>query len=150
APLAIELVSSRLAGRSADIVLEELDDRFRNLRRDTPGGPLRQQTLLVTLEWSYALLTRNEATVLRAISHFAGSFDTDSALRVVAHHGLAPIDAFDAIAGLRAKSMLSIDQTSGELRYRLLDSTRAFAASLLDSHGELAPVSASHARLQLD
>ena len=150
APLAIELVSSRLAGRSADIVLDELDDRLRTLRRDTPGGPLRQQTLLLTLEWSYALLTRNEAAVLRAISVFAGSFGTDSVVRIVAHHGLAPADTFDAIAGLHAKSMLSVDQTFGELQYRLLDTPRAFASSLLDSHGEVAAVSASHARLQLD
>jgi len=46
--------------------------------------------------------------------------------------------------------MLSVDQTSGELRYRLLDSTRAYAGGLLDSHGELNAVSASHARLQLE
>ncbi len=150
APLAIELVSSRLPGRSADIVLRELDDRFRTLRRDSPGGPLRHQTLLVTLEWSYALLTRDEAAVLRAISIFAGSFDMDSVVRVVAHHHFAPIETFDAIAGLSAKSMLSVDQASGELRYRLLDSTRAFAGDLLDSHGELAAVSADHARLQLE
>ncbi|MBV9887762.1 MAG: winged helix-turn-helix domain-containing protein [Acidobacteria bacterium] len=150
APLAIELVSSRLAVRSADAVLEELDDRFDNLRREAPGGPLRQQTLLVTLEWSYALLTKNEATVLRAVSHFAGAFDTEGVLRVVAHHRMAPIDTFDAIAGLRAKSMLSVDQTTGDLRYRMLDSTRAFASRLLEVHGELAAVSASHARLQLD
>jgi predicted ATPase/DNA-binding winged helix-turn-helix (wHTH) protein len=150
APLAIELVSSRLAGRSANTVLAELDDRFRTLRRDSPGGPLRHQTLLVTLEWSYALLTRDEATVLRAISIFAGSFDTDSVVRVVAQHRLAPSDTFDAIAGLRAKSMLSVDQTSGELRYRLLDSTRAFAGTLLEAQGEWAAVSASHARLQLE
>ena len=150
APLAIELVSSRLSGRSADVVLHELDDRFRTLRRDSPGGPLRHQTLLVTLEWSYALLTGDEAVVLRAISIFAGSFDTDSVVRVVAHRHLAPIDALDAIAGLRAKSMLSVDHSSGDLRYRLLDSTRAFAGNLLDAHGELSAVAASHARLLLE
>lgn len=150
APLAIELVSSRLAGRSAGTVLRELDDRFRALRRDSPGGPLRQQTLLVTLEWSYALLTSDEAAVLRAISIFAGSFDTDAAVRIVAHLALAPSATFDAVAGLRAKSMLSVDQTFGELRYRLLDSTRAFAGDLLDGQGELNAVSASHARLQLE
>jgi predicted ATPase/DNA-binding winged helix-turn-helix (wHTH) protein len=150
APLAIELVSSRLSGRSADAVRRELDDRFRTLRRDSPGGPLRHQTLLVTLEWSYALLTEDEAVVLRAMSIFAGSFDTDSVVRVVAHHPLAPSDALDAIAGLRSKSMLSVDQNSGELRYRLLDSTRAFASNLLETQGELSAVSASHARLLLE
>jgi predicted ATPase/DNA-binding winged helix-turn-helix (wHTH) protein len=150
APLAIELVSSRLLGRSADTVRSELDDRFRTLRRDSPGGPLRHQTLLVTLEWSYALLTGDEAVVLRAMSIFAGSFDTDSVVHVVAHHPLSPSDALDAIAGLRAKSMLSVDQSSGELRYRLLDSTRAFASHLLDTRGELSAVSARHARRLLE
>src|SRR5262245_41169387 len=150
APLALELVSSRLARRNAEIALKELDERFRTLRRESPSDPLRHQTLLVTLEWSYALLTRDEAAVLRAISIFAGSFDVDSVLRVVAHLGLASSDTFDAIAGLRAKSMLSVDQTSGELRYRFSDCTRAFAGGLLDSHGELNAVSASHAHLQLE
>jgi predicted ATPase/DNA-binding winged helix-turn-helix (wHTH) protein len=150
APLAIELVSSRLLGRSADAVRCELDDRFRTVRRDSPGGPLRHQTLLVTLEWSYALLTRDEAVVLRAMSIFAGSFDTDSVVHVLAHRDLAPIDVLDAIAGLRAKSMLSVAQSSGELRYRLLDSTRAFASGLLATQGELAAISASHARLLLE
>ena len=149
APLAIELVSSRLAGRSADLVLKELDDRFRTLRSNRPGAPLRQQTLLITLEWSYALLGRAEAATLRAVSIFAGSFDIDAAARVVEHHGLTPSDAADAIAGLRSKSMLSLDHAGGDLRYRLLDSTRAFASDLLDNLGEVDAVSANHAKLQL-
>jgi tetratricopeptide (TPR) repeat protein len=111
---------------------------------------LRHQTLLVTLEWSYALLTGDEAVVLRAMSIFAGSFDTDSVVHVMTHRHLTPIDVLDAIAGLRAKSMLSVDQSSGELRYRLLDSTRAFASHLLDTQGELVAVAASHARLLLE
>src|SRR5262249_54336293 len=95
-------------------------------------------------------LTRDEAAVLRAISIFAGSFDIDSVIRIVAHLDLTSSDTFDAIAGLRAKSMLSVDETNGEPRHRLLDSTRAFAGDLLKSHGELDAVSASHARLQLE
>ena len=150
-PLAIELVSSRLAIRSADGVLAELDDRFRTLRRQNPGSPLRQQTLLVTLEWSYALLTRDEATVLRAVSIFAGAFDASWADVVVGRPRFASIDTRFIIDGLRAKSMLSVvARASGGPRYRLLDTTRAFAGSLLDSHGELAAVSADHARLQLE
>jgi predicted ATPase/DNA-binding winged helix-turn-helix (wHTH) protein len=149
APLAIELVSTRLANRSADVVLRDLDDRFRTLRRDMPGAPLRQQTLRATLEWSYALLTRTEAAVVRSLSIFAGSFDTDSVAGVVAHRGITPAEALDALAGLRAKSMASMSQSDATPRYRLLDSTRAFAAELLESLGEADAAAASHARLQL-
>ncbi len=47
--------------------------------------------------------------------------------------------------------MLSVvARTSGGPRYRLLDTTRAFAGSLLDSLGELDAVSADQARLQLE
>jgi predicted ATPase/DNA-binding winged helix-turn-helix (wHTH) protein len=150
APLAIELASSRLKGRSADFVLGELDDRFRRLRRDGPGGPLRQQTLLLTLEWSYALLTRTEADALRAISIFSGTFVTDSVIYVCAALKLVPATAVEAISGLLGKSMLSIDQGTGEPRYRLLDSMCAFARDLLVAHDELDRVSARHAHLQLE
>ena len=150
APLAIELASSRLKGRSADLVLGELEDRFRRLRRDGPGGPLRQQTLLLTLEWSYALLTRSEADALRAISVFSGTFVTDSVIYVGAALELVPATVVEAISGLLGKSMLSIDQGAGEPRYRLLDSTRAFARDLLVAHDELDRVSARHAHLQLE
>jgi predicted ATPase len=150
APLAIELASSRLKGRSADLVLGELDDRFRRLRRDDPGGPLRQQTLLLTLEWSYALLTRSEADALRAVSIFSGTFVTDSEIYVGAALELVPATVVEAISGLLGNSMLSIDQGEGEPRYRLLDSTRAFARDLLVAHDELDRVSAGHAHLQLE
>ncbi len=150
APLAIELASSKLKGRSADLVLDELDDRFRRLRRDGPGGPLRQQTLLLTLEWSYALLTRSEADALRAISIFSGTFVTDSAIYLGAALEVVPATVVEAISGLLGKSMLSIDQGAGEPRYRLLNSTRAFARDLLVAHDELDRVSARHAHLQLE
>ncbi|MBV9701717.1 MAG: winged helix-turn-helix domain-containing protein [Methylobacteriaceae bacterium] len=150
APLAIELASSRLKARSADFVLGELNDRFRRLRRDDPGGPLRQQTLLMTLEWSYALLTRSEAEVLRAVSIFSAAFITDSAIYVGAALDLSPPVVVEAISGLLSKAMLSIDREAGEPRYRLLDSTRAFAGDLLVAHGELDRVSSRHARRQLE
>ena len=46
--------------------------------------------------------------------------------------------------------MLSIEQGTGGPRYRLLDSTRAFARDLLVAHDELGAVSARHAHLQLE
>ncbi|MGO8049566.1 ATP-binding protein [Rhizobium leguminosarum] len=148
-PLAIELISSRLTGLSAPEVLGELGEQFNTLVDRDQEGPPRQQTLLATMQWSYELLTKSEAAVLRAISIFMGTFDLDAVVSVVAHHCLDPTDVFDAVAGLRAKSMLSVEQIAGEMRYRLLDSTRAFAGNLLETSGEMPAVSGAHARLML-
>jgi len=150
APLALELASTRLSGRSAVSVLDGLEDRFRVLRQVHAEGPLRQHSLLATLEWSYALLKPAEATVLRSVSIFAGSFDIESAFAVVCNHGLSLAETFDALSGLRTKSMLGLDQTSGAMAYRLLETTRAFAQELLDSSGESMAAAQSHARLQLN
>ncbi|NEK20335.1 winged helix-turn-helix domain-containing protein [Rhizobium leguminosarum] len=149
-PLALELIASRLLFEPATDVLRELDDRFARLIGRGHEGPPRQWTLLATLEWSYALLTESEAAVLRASSIFAGPFEAGALLRVVGHHDLDPADVFDALAGLRSKSMLSIEHSSNEIRYRLLDSTRAFAANLLEVSGELEDASAAYARYVLD
>jgi predicted ATPase/DNA-binding winged helix-turn-helix (wHTH) protein len=150
APLAIELVACRFAGRTAAAVLKELDHRFSALTLSGSEAAPRQQTLLATLRWSYSLLTASEAALLRAVSIFAGAFDIDSAVALVAPLSLDLADVFDSISGLRAKSMLSVDQSFGKLRYRLLDTTRTFAGDLLATKGELPPIAAMHARLLLD
>ncbi len=98
------------------------------------------------MRWSYALLTVQEAAVLRALSIFAGSFSADAAVHVAASAAASPIEIVDAIAGLRSKSMLAIDHHGNELRYRLLDGTRTFAGELLDAQVETAAISSAHAR----
>lgn len=148
APLAIELISLRFEGRTATMVLSELEDRFRTTRQASPGGPLRQQTLRLTLEWSYALLTRQEAKTLRALSIFAGAFTLESVVQLMADSGLSSPEVADVIASLQAKSMISPDRSYGGMRHKLLDCTRAFAGELLLDHDESQQVSASHARLQ--
>ena len=149
-PLAIELVSARLAERGANALLAELDERFLTFSRDTSSAPERQRTLLLTLRWSYATLTDREASVLRAVSAFAGPFDTAGAVKVTSASGFRPDEIFDAIGGLRSKSMLSVDQEALEPRYHLLDSTRAFSRDLLERSGEISSVASRHAQLQLD
>jgi predicted ATPase/DNA-binding winged helix-turn-helix (wHTH) protein len=149
-PLALELVAGRLVDRPADEVLRELDAHFATLRRSSRDGPLRQRTLLLTLEWSYALLTGGEAAMLRALSIFSGVFDVAAATRIATSIALSSAQVVDAIAGLRAKSMLSVHSAAGEACYRLLDTTRAFAEGLLRSSGELDRVARAHGKLQLE
>ncbi|MBB3916247.1 winged helix-turn-helix domain-containing protein [Rhizobium fabae] len=149
-PLAIELIAPRLLVEAAADVLRELDNRFAGFTGRELETPLRQRTLLATLEWSYAMLTESEAAVLRAASIFAQPFEPGALLRVISHHHFDPALVFDALAGLRSKSMLSIEHASDEMRFRLLDSTRAFAANLLEISGEVEQVSAAYARYVLE
>ncbi|MEJ0008272.1 MAG: NB-ARC domain-containing protein [Steroidobacteraceae bacterium] len=149
-PLAIELVASAFSAKSPALILSAISHRFGSLRLSGQADAPRQQTLLATLQWSYSLLSENEATILRAVSIFAGAFDMDAVVAVAVHRSIDLAHTLDAISGLRSKSMLSVDQRSGKLRYRLLDTTRAFARELAETRIETAMVSSLHARLVLD
>jgi len=146
-PLAIELVAARVAARGPNTALAELKDNLLVLRR-RPGGsePRRQRTLLDTLKWSYSLLTAQEASALQACSVFAGVFGHEAVVDLAASVALSPIEIIDALTGLRSKSMVAVDHREGGLAYRLLDSTRAFAAGLLERRDEAARVYSAHAR----
>lgn len=148
-PLAIELVAPRLATRGAGVVLDELDQSFLRILGSGKGIPRRQKTLSRTLRWSYDLLTLQEASLLRAVSVFAGEFDSEAATVVGASVSLTSVDVSDALASLRAKSMLSAAPVGTQVRYRLLDSTRSFAREILDACEETVAVSGAHARLVL-
>ncbi len=61
----------------------------------------------------------------------------DSVVAVVSPYPLDLGEIFDAVSGLRGKSMLSVDQSFGKLHYRLLDTTHAFATDLLKQRERL-------------
>lgn len=145
-PLAIELVAARVAARGAITALAELKDNLLVLRRRHGAEPRRQRTLLDTLKWSYSLLTTQEASALQACSVFAGVFRPEAVLELAASVALSPIEIIDALSGLRSKSMVAVEHQEGGLAYRLLDSTRAFAAALLDRRDEAASAYSAHAR----
>jgi len=146
-PLAIELVAARVAARGAITALAELKDNLLVLQRRRHGAePRRQRTLLDTLKWSYSLLTNQEASALQACSVFAGVFGHEAIVDLAASVALSPIEIIDALAGLRSKSMVAVEHQEGGLAYRLLDSTRAFAAGLLERRDEAASVYSAHAR----
>lgn len=73
-PLAIELAAARVRALSLAEILDGLQDRFRLL---TGGGRTlsrRHQTLLASVDWSYALLTAPERVLFRRLAVFAGVF----------------------------------------------------------------------------
>ena len=140
--LAIELAATQTAAFSPARILQMLDDRFRLLRLGPPGAPLRQQSLLATLDWSYSLLSEHEAALLRAISVFAGTFSLDGAAAVSNRN---PVEVVDALAQLAAKSLLVMDAADGVVTCRLLETTRAYCLERLRVSGQDPAVRQRHA-----
>ncbi len=135
--LAIEMAAARLPVLGFDAVASHLGDRLRSLRNTRREAPARHQTLGATHDWSHALLADEEKSVLRRLAVFAGSFRLDAALAVAVAvaAGIDESTVLDALFGLVDKSMLKIVQLEPP-RYRLLESTRLYAAQRLEEAGE--------------
>ncbi|MBK8739713.1 MAG: hypothetical protein IPM02_09325 [Betaproteobacteria bacterium] len=134
-PLAIELAAARVRSIGVQGVRERLDERFRLLTGGSRTSAPRHQTLLAALEWSHALLSAAEQAVLRRLSVFVGGFSLELAQKVAGDESIDEWAVLDALAALVDKSLVIADQ--GETpRYRLLESTRAYALKQLAAAGE--------------
>jgi predicted ATPase len=89
-----------------------------------------------SLDWSYALLTEAEQTVLRRLAVFAGSFTLQAAARLAADAMPSESETVDQVAALVAKSLVASDMDGSEPRLRLLQTTRAYAREKLAESGE--------------
>ncbi|WP_348273478.1 winged helix-turn-helix domain-containing protein [Piscinibacter sp. XHJ-5] len=143
--LAIEMAAARLPLLGLAEIDAHLADGLRLLRGSSRTAPARQQTLVATLDWSHALLTADERVVLRRLSVFAASFRLDMAQRVAGSQDLDEWSALDALAGLVDKSLVQLEQREPP-RYRLLETTRLYAAERLSESGETEAVLQGHAQ----
>lgn len=146
-PLAIELAAARTSLLSVREIAERLDQRFVVLTGGRRTSIPRQQTLRALIDWSYDLLSEGERILFRALGVFSGGFSLDSIAAVYGQNGEAT--AFDLLASLVEKSLVHAEAIEGTTRYRLLESTRAYAIEQLISNGELDAAASAHARAYL-
>ena len=144
--LAIELAASKTLAFGVPAMLTMLEQRFRLLSNGPRDAPLRQQTLQATLDWSYRLLSEDEATLLRFLSVFAGVFYLKDAVAISEAPGLGSPRAVGVLERLTARSLVAVEYRDGTLRYRLLESTRAYAAERLAVMGEHGQAMGRYAR----
>jgi predicted ATPase/class 3 adenylate cyclase len=131
-PLALELAAARL--RSVDVaeLRTRLDEGFRLLAGGPRTASRRQQTIDALIAWSYDLLTDVERTMFARLSVFVGGFDIAAAEGVCADDDIDELDVVELLDSLVDKSLVHVDDASGHLRYRMLETVRAFAAERLD------------------
>lgn len=145
--LAIEFVAGRigthgLAG-TADLLRKRLGLQWQGRRTSLP----RHQTLQSLLDWSYGLLPSSEQQLLRRLSAFVGAFTIDAAHAVGSGPGMGEEQFVHAIDQLIAKSLVSsVQKHDGATRYRLLETTRLYAAQKQEAGGESQATAERHAR----
>jgi predicted ATPase len=149
-PLAIELAAARTAALGIEALAARLDDRFQLLTGGRRTALPRHQTLRATLDWSYELLAAPERVILRRLAVFAGVFSLEAAGAVVASPEVTPAKVVDGLANLVAKSLVAAEVDGTIARYRLLDTTRAYAFEKLGESGERERIARRHAEFYRD
>ena len=135
-PLALELAASRTSVMDIHALAGRLDDRFRLLTGGSRTALPRHKTLTALMDWSYDLLSPQEQKLLDRLSIFSGTFDLDAATAVCAGDGLESPELIDLVAELVNKSLVSYQTAGSHERYRLLETTRAYALEELEIAGE--------------
>ena len=148
-PLAIELVAARLGVQSINDLASRLNDHMRLYSTGNAAVLARHRTLAAALDWSIALLNPQELRLFRFLSVFRGRFDLNSALSL-AEEDMDTEAAFDALISLANKSLVAFDNTDAVAPYRLLGTTRSYAANLLSRTGESLVLGRRHAELMRD
>jgi len=145
--LAIELAAGHVNTYGLQGTLDLLADRFNVIQGGRRTALPRHQTLRATLDWSYDLLSQAERLILRRLAVFAGPFGLEVALSVVVDDQIDRAQAMNGLASLVDKSLIAVCTGSATSRspYRLLDTTRRYAAAKLTESGEADRIGRRHA-----
>jgi predicted ATPase/DNA-binding SARP family transcriptional activator len=133
-PLALELAAAQTSVLGVADMLRGADDRFRVLRSRQRGVPDRQRTMDEVIGWSYRLLAVDEQAMLRRVGVFQSGFSLEAA--VVVGGDLSDADVPGLLWTLVDKSLVTVDLTANETRYRLLETMRAYARNLAQGTGD--------------
>ena len=144
-PLALELVAARLESLGLGEVAVRLSDRFALARGEGRTRPARQRTLQAALDWSCSLLDLDELTLLRRLAVFVGGWTLEGAEAVCAIDELPGVGVADVLGRLVTKSLVVAEHVELRVRYRLLETVRAYALRQLAAAGETQSVRSQHA-----
>ena len=142
-PLSIELAAVRLRAMSATQIRDRLTDRYALLTRGHRGAPSRQQSLRMSVDWSYWLCTPDEQRLWAHVSIFAGLFDLEGVEGVSGGY-FGSVPPLDILESLVNKSILIREESVAGVRFRMLETLRAYGRDKLQESGEYSTVARRH------
>ena len=125
-------------------IADRLDEAFTVLAGSSRAAVARHRTLREAIDWSHALLGEAEAGLFRGLAVFAGSFSLDAV------EALWPDDGLDLLSALVDKSLVVMESTGSEARYRLLETLRQYGREKLVAAGEEGELRRRHAKFFTD
>jgi predicted ATPase len=129
-PLAIELAAARTKILPPAALLARLENRLELLTGGRRDAPVHQQTLRMTLDWSYDLLEPDVQRLFARLGVFAGG------CTLVAAENVCDAD-LEALATLVDESLLRQREASnGEPRFSMLEIVREYALERLEASGD--------------
>jgi predicted ATPase/DNA-binding winged helix-turn-helix (wHTH) protein len=147
--LAIELAAGRAAIFGVRNTVARLGSRLDLLKFGRRTANPRHQTLIATLDWSHDHLSEIERVLLRRVAIFIGHFSLEAALAVAEEVGIDESEISAALGNLVNKSLIGVWTGSPGPRYRLLDTTRAYALEKLATSGEQDSIAGRHASFSI-
>ncbi len=144
-PLAIELAAARTKTLSIEEISRRLEHRFSVLSDPTSRRPERRRALKATIQWSYELLFPDDQRGLWALAIFAGGAPLPAVESVIEALDVPSSAAIDVVGRLASRSLVIVDDEGPAVRYRLLDSIRAFALDAMAESGLTERAAAAHA-----
>ncbi len=132
-PLAIELAAARTKLLPPTALLSRLGNRLELLTGGRRDAPQHQQTLRMTLDWSYDLLDPAAQRLFARLGVFAGGCTLPSAEAVCDGDG----SVLEGLAALVDESLVVQRETlAGEPRFSMLEIVREYALERLSTSGE--------------
>ena len=169
-PLAIELAAAHIKLFSPTMLLERLRGRDNGsphhgktskgtltfLRQKTRDVPERQQTLWMTLDWSYQLLDHPAQQLLTHLGVFQGGWTVDAARNVSLGEPQLYEEMLDRLEALENQSLIVHHSTSEDEgaqeqsgRFSMLELVRGYALARLSESGDMEHVQRRHAEYYL-
>ncbi|MET9357729.1 BTAD domain-containing putative transcriptional regulator [Streptomyces sp. NPDC006617] len=140
-PLAIELAAARLRTLSVEQLAARLDDRFHVLTGGSRTARPRHRTLRAVVAWSWDLLTDDERGLAETLSVCPASITLETAEAMA---GLG-IRTLDTLTSLVEKSVVQVVD-GGQMRFRMLETIRAYGLERLADRGAVEATRRAHAR----
>ena len=141
-PLAIELAAAQMTY----LGIRDLADRLDSMLDMTAHRPTehRHSSLTAVLQWSWDLLSEDEAAVVEKLAVFQSRLSAATVEQIVGSAGMR------TLASLVAKNVVGTSQDDGRISYALAPSVRRFAMVRAEQRGALDDYRSVHVDYLLD